>query len=87
MAAELPRALREEFGAPMKALNDSIHDLTPLLKDSHLYRTQSTTTLDDLMIRLTDTLAEQRTSSDVARSEGNRFWPKRSLVSTQRPPA
>lgn len=87
MAAELPRALREEFGAPMKALNDSIHELTSLLKDSHLHRTQATTTLDDLMIRLTDTLAERRTSSEVARSEGNRFWPKRSMVSTQRPPA
>lgn len=86
MAAELPRAVREEFVAPMKALNDSIHELTSLLKDSHLHRTQATTTLDDLMIRLTDTLAERKTSSEAARSEGNRFWPKRSMVSTQRPP-
>jgi hypothetical protein len=87
MAAELPQALREEFGAPMKALNDSLHELTLLLKDSHFNRTQTTTTLDDLMIRLTDTLAERKTSSEVARSEENRFWPKRSMVSTQRPPA
>ncbi|HSL04048.1 MAG TPA: hypothetical protein VK901_10995 [Nitrospiraceae bacterium] len=87
MMTELPRALREEFAAPMKALNDSIHDLTTLLKDSHLHRTQATTTLDDLMSRLTDTLAERRTSSDVACSEESRFWPKRSMVSTQRPPA
>ena len=87
ITAELPRALREEFAAPMKALNDSIHELTALLKDSHLHRTQATTTLDDLMIRLTDTLAERRISSDDARSEGSRFWPKRSMVSTQRPPA
>ena len=87
MTAELPRALREEFAAPMKALNDSIHELTALLKDSHLHRTQATTTLDVLLSRLTDTLAERRTSSAVARSEGSRFWPKRSMVSTQRPPA
>jgi hypothetical protein len=87
MTAELPRALREEFAAPMKALNDSIHELTALLKDSHLHRTQATTTLDDLMSRLTDTLADRRTSSGVARSEGSRFWPKRSMVSTQQPPA
>ena len=87
MTAELPRTLREEFAAPMKALNDSIHELTTLLKDVPLHRTQATTTLDDLMNRLTDTLADRRTSSGVARSEGSRFWPKRSMVSTQQPPA
>jgi hypothetical protein len=87
MTAELPRVLREEFTAPMKALNDSLHDLTTFLKDAHRHRMQETTTLDDLMCRLTDRLAEQRTSSGVARSEGSRFWPKRSMVSTQRPPA
>jgi hypothetical protein len=87
MTAELPRVLREEFTAPMKALNDSLHDLTTFLKDAHLHRTQETTTLDDLMSRLTDRLTEQRTSSNVARSEGSRFWPKRLMVSTQRPPA
>jgi hypothetical protein len=87
MTAELPRVLREEFTAPMKALNDSLHDLTTFLKDAHRHRMQETTTLDDLMCRLTDRLAEQRTSSGVARSEESRFWPKRSMVSTQRPPA
>jgi hypothetical protein len=87
MTAELPRVLREEFAAPMKALNDSIHELTTSLQDMHLHRAQATTTLDDLMSRLTDTLAEQRTSSGVARSEGSRFWPKRSMVSMQRPTA
>ena len=87
MTAELPRALREEFSVPMKALNDSIHELTTLLKDVPLHRTQATTTLDELMSRLTDTLADRRTSSGVARSEGSRFWPKRSMVSTQQPPA
>ncbi|MBI3807889.1 MAG: hypothetical protein HY281_10330 [Nitrospirae bacterium] len=87
MTTELPRALREEFAVPMKTLNDSIHELTTLLKDMPLHRTQATTTLDDLMSRLTDTLAAQRTSSGVARSEESRFWPKRSMVSTERPPA
>ena len=87
MTTELPRVLREEFTAPMNALNDSIHDLTTSLKDMHLHRTQETTTLDDLMSRLTDRLAEQRISSDIARPEGSRFWPKRSMVSTQRPTA
>ena len=87
MATELPRVIREEFTAPMKALNDSLHELTTSLKDMHLHRAQATTTLDGLMSRLTDTLAEQRTSSGVARSEGSRFWPKRSMVSTQRPTA
>jgi hypothetical protein len=87
MTAELPRVLREEFTAPMKALNGSLHDLTTFLKDAHRHRMQETATLDDLMNRLTDRLAEQRTSSNVARSEESRFWPKRSMVSTQRPPA
>ena len=87
MATELPRVIREEFTAPMKALNDSLHELTTSLKDMHLHRAQATTTLDGLMNRLTDTLAQQRTSSGVARSEGSRFWPKRSMVSTQRPTA
>jgi hypothetical protein len=87
MTTELPRVLREEFTAPMNALNDSIHDLTTSLKDMHLHRTQETTTLDDLMSRLTDRLAEQRISSDIVRPEGSRFWPKRSMVSTQRPTA
>jgi hypothetical protein len=87
MATELPRVIREEFTAPMKALNDSLHELTTSLKDMHLHRAQTTTTPDGLMNRLTDTLAQQRTSSGVARSEGSRFWPKRSMVSTQRPTA
>jgi hypothetical protein len=87
MTAELPRVLREEFTAPMKALNDSLHNLTTFLKDAHRHPIQETTTLDDLMCRLTDRLAEQRTSSGVARSEESRFWPKRSMVPTQRPPA
>jgi hypothetical protein len=87
MTTELPRVLREEFTAPMNALNDSIHDLTAFLKDAQINRTQATTTLDDLMSRLTDTLAEQQTSSGIARTEGRRFWPKRSMVSTQGPTA
>lgn len=87
MMTELPRALREEFMAPMNMLNDSIHDLTTLLKEMHIHRAQEPTTLDDLMRRLTDTLAEQRTSSGLARPEGRRFWPKQSMVSTQRPTA
>jgi len=87
MATELPRVIREEFTAPMKELNDSLHELTTSLKDMHLHRAQATTTLDDLMSRLTDTLAERQTASNVARSEGSRFWPKRSMASTQRPPA
>jgi len=85
MTAELPRVLREEFTAPMTALNDSIHDLITFLKDAHIHRTQTTTTLDDLMNRLTDRLAARPTSPGTARPEGRRFWPKRSLVSTQRP--
>ena len=85
MTTELPRVIREEFTAPMKALNDSIHDLTTLLRDAHIHRTQEPTTLDDLVGRLTDRLAEQRTASDSARPEGSRFWPRRPMVSTQRP--
>ena len=84
---ELPRVLREEFTAPMNELNDSIHDLTRFLKEAHLHRSQTTTTLDDLMGQLTDTLAEQRTASGIARPEGRRFWPKRAMVSTERPSA
>jgi hypothetical protein len=87
MTTELPRALREEFTAPMKILNDSIHDLTASLKEMHLHRMQATTALDELMSRLTDRLAEPHTSSAIARPEGRRFWPKRSMVSTQRPTA
>jgi hypothetical protein len=85
MTDELPRVLREEFTAPMNALNDSIHALTTFLKDAQIHRPHATTTLDDLMIRLTDTLAEQRTSSDIARPEELHFGPKRSIMSTQRP--
>lgn len=87
MTAELPRVLREEFMAPMNRLNDSIHDLTTSLKDMATHRTQEATSLDDLMSRLTDTLAEQRSSSDIEQAAGHRFWPKRSLVSTHRPNA
>lgn len=87
MATELPRVIREEFTAPMKALNDSLHDLTTFLKSMHTQQTQTTATLDDLMSRLTERLAEQRTASGSVRPEGSRFWPKRSLVSTQRPTA
>jgi hypothetical protein len=87
MTAELPRVLREEFTTPMNKLNDSLHDLTTFLKDAHLHRTQAATTLDDLMSRLTDSLAEQRTSSGIARPEASRFWPRRSTVATQRPTA
>jgi len=86
-AAELPRVIREEFTDPMRALNDSIHELTASLNDMHRDRTQTTATLEDLVDRLTDRLAEQRTSSGLSRTEGHRFWPKRSLVSSQRPTA
>ena len=86
-AAELPRVIREEFTAPMRELNDSIHELTASLKDMHRDRTQTTATLEDLIDRLTDRLAEQRTSPGLSRTEGRRFWPKRSLVSSQRPSA
>jgi hypothetical protein len=87
MMTELPRVIREEFTAPMNALNDSLHDLTTSLKNMHTQQTQGAATLDDLISRLTDRLAEQRTSSGSARPEGRRFWPKRSMVSTQRPTA
>jgi len=87
MTAELPRVLREEFTVPMNRLNDSIQDLTTSLKDMAMHRPQAATTLDDLMSHLTDTHAEQRTSSDIARPEGRRFWSKRSMVSVQRPTA
>jgi len=86
-AAELPRVIREEFTVPMRALNDSIHELTASLKDMHRDRTETTATLEDLIDRLTDRLAEQRTSSGLSRTEGRRFWPKRSLVSSQQPTA
>ncbi|MEK7235417.1 MAG: hypothetical protein AAB242_02275 [Nitrospirota bacterium] len=87
MTTELPRVIREEFSAPMNALNDSLHDLTAFLKNTHLHQTQATTTLDDLMSRLIDTLAEQRTSPGIALPEEHHFWQKRSMVSTQRPTA
>ena len=81
-AAELPRVIRDEFTAPMRELNDSIHDLTASLKDMRIHRTE---TLEDLMDNLTDKRSEQRTSSDLSRTEGRRFWPKRSMVSSQQP--
>ena len=86
-AAELPRVIREEFTAPMKALNDSLRDLTKLMKESHIDRVQATATLDDLMSRLTEQVTEPRASSDLTRTEGRRFWPQRSMVSSQRPTA
>ncbi len=84
-ATELPRVIREEFTTPMKVLNDSIHDLTASLKDLRIDRTQTAATLDDLMERLTDRLAEQRTASGLSRAEGRRFGPKRSVPSSQQP--
>ncbi len=87
ITAELPGVLRDEFTAPMKALNDSIHDLTVSLQDMHLHRAQETTAINDLMSRLSGRLAEQRLLSAITRPKGYRFWPKRSLVSTQRPTA
>jgi hypothetical protein len=81
-AAELPRVIRDEFTAPMRELNDSIHDLTASLKDMRIHRTE---TLEDLMDGLTDKRSEQRTSSDLSRTEGRRFWPKRPMVSSQQP--
>ena len=83
---ELPRLLREEFTAPMNGLNDSIHDLTAFLKDAHRHQMETTTTLDELMTRLTDRLAAQHTSPGIPRPERRPFWPKRPLVSTRRPP-
>ncbi|HKO30784.1 MAG TPA: hypothetical protein VJU54_06575 [Nitrospiraceae bacterium] len=82
---ELPRLLREEFTAPMNALNGSIHDLTAFLKDAHLHRAQTTTTLDELMTSLTDRLAGLHTSPSIGRPERRPFWQKRPLVSTRRP--
>lgn len=84
-AAELPRVIRDEFTAPMRALNDSIHDLTASLKDMRIDRTQTAATLDDLMERLMDRLAEQQTASGLSRAEGRRFWTKRSVTSSQQP--
>jgi hypothetical protein len=81
-ADELPRVIRDEFTAPMRELNDSIHDLTASLKDMRIHRTE---TLEDLMNNLTDRRSEQRTSSDLSRTEGRRFWPKRPRVSSQQP--
>lgn len=86
-AAELPRVIRDEFAAPMRELNDSIHDLAVSLKDMHAHRTQTTATIEDLIARLTDRLPEQRPSSVLSHTEGRRFWPKRSLVSSQHPTA
>jgi hypothetical protein len=86
-ATELPRVIREEFTTPMRELNDSVHDLTASLKDLQLDRIQTTATLDDLIERLTDRVAEPRTSSGFSRAEGRRFWPKRSVASSQQPQA
>ena len=85
MTTELPRALREELSAPIKALNDTLHELTSSLKDMHRDRAQTTATLDDLMSRLTDRLAELRISSNSAHLQGRRFWPRRSTTSKQEP--
>ena len=85
MTTELPRVIREEFTAPISALHDSIHELTTLLKTMHHQQTQAAEKFDDLMSHLTDRLSQQRTASGSGRSEGSRFWPKRSLVSTQGP--
>jgi len=85
MTTELPRVMREEFTAPMNTLNESIHELTTFLKTMNNQQTQATARIDDLMNRLTDRLNEQRAASGTVRSEDNRFWPKRSLVSTQGP--
>jgi hypothetical protein len=84
-ATELPRVIRDEFTAPMRALNDSIHNLTASLKDMRIDRTQMAATLDDLMERLTNRLAEPRISSGFSRTEGSRFWPKWSGASSQQP--
>jgi hypothetical protein len=84
---ELPRLIREEFTAPVNALNDSIHDLTAFLREAHMHRAQTTTTLDELMTSLTDRLAEQHTSPNPAHPERRPYWPKRSLVSARRPTA
>lgn len=85
MTAELPRMIREEFTVPINRLNESIHELTTLLKTMQTQQTQATEAIDALTSRLTDRLSEPRTASGSGRSEGSRFWPKRSLVSTQGP--
>jgi hypothetical protein len=70
----------------MNGLNDSIHDLTAFLKNAYRHQMETTTTLDELMTRLTDRLAAQHTSPGIPRPERRPFWPKRPLVSTRRPP-
>ena len=84
MTTELPQVLREEFTAPITALNASIQRLTTLLKDMPKQKTQEPRTLDELMSRLTDGLAKQRPSPGTAQTEEHRFTPMRSLVSTER---
>jgi hypothetical protein len=84
-ATELPRVIHEEFTAPMKALNDSLHELTMLMKGARRDRIQAAVTLDDLISRLTDRLAEQRATSGIPRAEGRRFWPRRATSSAERP--
>lgn len=86
MTAELPQVLREEFTAPITALNASIQRLTTLLKDAPRQKTQEPRTLDELMSRLTDGLAKQRTSPGAPQPEEHRFTPRR-LVSTEGPTA
>jgi hypothetical protein len=85
--ADLSRVVREEFSTPLKELNDSIHDLTAMLKDMHANRPQTDMTLDELISRLTDTLTERRASSETTLDEEDRFWPRRPMVSTQGPKA
>ncbi len=87
MTAELPQVLREEFTAPITALNASIQRLTTLLKDMPRQKAQEPRTLDELMSRLTDGLAKERTTSVAAQPEEHRFIPRRSLVSTEGPTA
>lgn len=86
-ATELPRVIREEFTAPMRALNASVHNLTTSLNAMRIDRTQTSARLEDLIERLTDKLAEQRTSSGFSRTEGSRFWPKWSVPSSKQPVA
>lgn len=86
-ASEFPRIIREEFTVPMRELNDSLHELTLLMKEAHRDRRHATAALDDLMSRLTDTLTEPRTSPGIVRPEGRRFWQRRSLTSMQGPVA
>ncbi len=85
--ADLSRVVREEFSTPLKELNDSIHDLTAMLKDMHANRPQTDMTLDELISRLTDMLTERRASSETSLDEEDRFWPRRPMVSTQGPTA